>query len=326
MSAVAKVQDGPLSLVRPQGSETAWWAMAQQQAAMLVKTGFLPQSIKTPEQALAIMMKGRELGVPPMYALSNIVIIQGKPTCNAELMLALVRRDHGSDAIRIAVSTNEKCTIQWRTWGQVSEYSFTIQDAQKADLLTNATWKKYPAAMLRARCISAVCRMAFPESIAGMYTGEELGAPGSDDGMPLDYTDSGVPMGASHAPSRADPVTGEIFDAQIVEDAAPISGQQKKLIGVLRDELGMTNEQVKQWHGKASANDLTVAEASALIDRLEAAKEALLEQTVRDATGDPIPPAEVVEPPAHDLDTPSGEMFNDVDFDAAPADASRFTR
>lgn len=154
------------------------WDIMLQQAAMLVKTGFLPEAIKTPEQAVAIMLKGRELQIPAMYALSNIAVIHGKPVANAELMLALVLRDHGDEAMEITESTNERCTVAYRrrAASQRRQYTFSIQDAAKADLMKGATWQHYPAAMLRARCISAVARMAFPDSIAGMYTPEELGA------------------------------------------------------------------------------------------------------------------------------------------------------
>lgn len=155
---------------------TSEWSLMRDMAASLIPTGFLPEAIKKPEQAVAIMLKGRELGVPPMYALSNIVIVKGKPTVSAEMMLALIYRDHGKQAIRVKESTNDHCTIEYRLTGwDVTAYTFTIQDAEKAGLATSNTWRQYPAAMLRARCISAVARMAFPESIAGMYVPGELG-------------------------------------------------------------------------------------------------------------------------------------------------------
>lgn len=146
-------------------------------AATLIPTGFLPADIKNAGQAVAIMLKGRELGVPPMYALSNIVIVKGKPTVSAEMMLALIHRDHGQRAIRVKESSDQSCTVEYRQagWSDVLSYAYTIDMATKAGLLGNHAWKAYPAAMLRARCISAVARMAFPGSIAGMYTPGELG-------------------------------------------------------------------------------------------------------------------------------------------------------
>lgn len=153
------------------------WSIMRDMASQLVPTRFLPETIKTPEQAVAIMLKGRELRVPPMYALSNIVIVKGKPTVSAEMMLALIYRDYGKQAIRIKHSDNERCTVEYRTegWDGTSEYTFAIEDARKANLFKNDVWNQYPAAMLRARAISAVARMAFPESIGGMYVPGELG-------------------------------------------------------------------------------------------------------------------------------------------------------
>lgn len=156
---------------------TSEWQVIRDLAASLIPTGFLPASIKTPEQAVAIMLKGQELRVPPMYSLSNIVIVQGKPSCSAELMLALIQRDFGQRAMRVKDSSDQSCTVEYRLsgWDDIQSYTFTIEQAEQAGLFKNAVWKSYPAAMLRARCISAVARMAFPGSIGGMYVPGELG-------------------------------------------------------------------------------------------------------------------------------------------------------
>ena len=140
---------------------------------VLVGTGFLPAAIKTPEQAVAVMLKGQELRVPPMYALSNIAVISGKPACTAELMLALLYRDHGDAALRVTETTATRCAAAYkrRGWREAQTFAFTLEDAKTAGL-SGGNWAKYPAAMLRARCISAIARMAFPDSIGGMYTAE----------------------------------------------------------------------------------------------------------------------------------------------------------
>lgn len=147
-------------------------------ALRYVQSGLLPAEVNTPQKALVIMTAGRELGVPATYALRNIHVVKGKPVCSAELLLALVRRTYGPSAIRVAKTTNSACTVQYREqgWDGVSEYTFSMDDARQAGVTGNNTWKAYPAAMLRARCISAVVRFAFPEAIAGLYTPEEMGA------------------------------------------------------------------------------------------------------------------------------------------------------
>ena len=143
-------------------------------ANRLIRTGFLPAEIKTPEQAIAIMMMGQELGLQPMYSLRNVNVIKGKPCLNAEGQLALFRRAGGQ--IQWIESTDKKAIIKlkhpqdehWQT------FSYTIEDAGKAGLLVKDVWKKYPQAMLRARVISAGLRAVAPEIQMGVYLPDEI--------------------------------------------------------------------------------------------------------------------------------------------------------
>lgn len=203
------------------------WAIMKEQASLLRKTGFLPQHIKTDEQALAIMMKARELDVPATYGLSNIAVIQGKPVANSELMLALIYRDHGDDAIHFTTSDDKECVVTYkrRTAKEYSTFSFSMDDARKAALDKSPTWQKYPKAMLRARCISAVARMAFPDSIAGMYTPEELGGEAhvtaDDEVIWQEVVDT--PDTQPVQPAQiVDTTTGEILDPWDKPDAQPV--------------------------------------------------------------------------------------------------------
>lgn len=157
---------------------TGEWNTMLQMADTLIQSGLAPEAVRTPAAALVIMQKGRELGIPPLYALSSIAVIKGKPVAGAELLLAVIYRDHGDDAVKIVQTDATICHLKYkrRAWTAYEEFSFTMADAKQAGITNNPTWTKYPQAMLRARCISAVARMAFPDSIGGMYTPEELGA------------------------------------------------------------------------------------------------------------------------------------------------------
>jgi hypothetical protein len=112
-----------------------------------------------------------------MYALSNISIIGGKPVTGAELMLAMIYRDHGDMAIQFTETTAERCEVAYkrRGWPATRTFEWTIKDAQAANLANKDVWKQYAPAMLRARCISAVARLAFADTIGGLYTFEEMG-------------------------------------------------------------------------------------------------------------------------------------------------------
>lgn len=258
------------------------WKTMLDMAETLVKSGMLPQHIKSPQAAVAIIQKGLELGVPPMYALSNIVHIQGKPTANSELMLALIYRDHGDAAVTFQESTSDHCTVAYRRrgWSQPGLFTFTMAEAEQAGLLKNAVWRSYPAAMLRARAISAVARMAFPDSIGGMYTPEELGATVDADGDVIDVPSTpqrpadSRPIKPHVEVVEVDGDTGEIIDApmQVNDPSAghPATERQIKAIFGIGHSNGWTNDEIKAEMYERflieSTKDLTVAQASELID------------------------------------------------------------
>ena len=68
------------------------WIQIMGMGDVLVRSGFLPDAVKTKEQAAAIILKGNELGIPAMQSFSHLHVIKGKPTCSSELMLALLAR------------------------------------------------------------------------------------------------------------------------------------------------------------------------------------------------------------------------------------------
>jgi len=157
---------------------TSDFAMMKEMASMAVASGLIPSSINTPQKALIIMMKGREINIPPMMALSHISVINGKPCMSAELMLAKIYENVPNAIIDLTSTTDTECVIiAQRPGGAKTRFSFTIEDARVAGLLGKGPWKTYPAAMLRARAISAMARALFPDAINGVsYTPEELGA------------------------------------------------------------------------------------------------------------------------------------------------------
>lgn len=143
------------------------------QADVLVKSGLLPVEIKTPAAAVAIMLTGRELGIPTMQALRSIFIVKGKPTLSAQLMGALILRD--GHQYKVIEASNTAAKIEFiRRNGQHYTHEFTLDDAKRAGLTGSDTYAKYPKAMLFSRCMSAGARIAMPDVLGGMYTPEEI--------------------------------------------------------------------------------------------------------------------------------------------------------
>lgn len=121
-----------------------------------------------------VLLAARELGISPMLALNGgIWNIQGKIEISARLMNGLIRR--AGHSLKIIRSDDECCTLKGtRTDGDSFEVSFTKEDATKAGLWGNNTWKKYPADMLYNRCMSRLARRLFSDVIGTAYVEGEI--------------------------------------------------------------------------------------------------------------------------------------------------------
>ena len=150
------------------------WNVMRQQAETLVKSGFLPVAINTPEKALAIMQKGKELGIPPMEAMSSINVIQGKPSVSPQLMLALARRTGELEDLQMDVS-DKVANVTVKRKGQ-SQYTttFGIKEATDLGLIGKDNYKKQPGVMFQWRALAQNLRVTFPDAIAGLYLVEEM--------------------------------------------------------------------------------------------------------------------------------------------------------
>ena len=149
-------------------------------AEVLVKSRLLPDSVKTPEAAFAIIVTGRELGLSAMQSLRSIHVINGKTILSADLVASLVKSRRDVCAYFVLVeSTTERATYRTHRVGEPdpTTMSFTMDDAKRAGLMSNNTLTKYPAQMLRARCITGLARAVYPDLAMGLYDSDEIEAP-----------------------------------------------------------------------------------------------------------------------------------------------------
>lgn len=152
------------------------WSAMVQVADALVQSGFLPQSIKNAQQAVAIILAGRELGIGPWQAVQTINVIQGKPTVSPQLMLALINQSGQLEDIAIDGDV-KGCIVMMKRKGRAPHTeTFTFEDAQKLGLAGKDNYRKQPAIMLRWRAVAACARIVFPDVILGLYTPDEMGA------------------------------------------------------------------------------------------------------------------------------------------------------
>lgn len=152
------------------------WQVMQAQAAALVASGFLPQLVNTPQKVVAIMMLGRELGIPPWAALSTINVIQGKPTVSPQLMLALINRSGQLEDMQVQDEGGTVHVMMKRRGRSEHWASFGQADAIAMNLWSKPNWKSQPATMMKWRAVAACARVVFADVILGLYTHEEMGA------------------------------------------------------------------------------------------------------------------------------------------------------
>ena len=154
-------------------------------------SGLVPKSYDTNEKAIIGALKGRELGLEPLYALSVIYIVNGMPALEGEVMLALVLKRYPKAQIKWIEATEKVAIVEMgREGGPLSRFTFTIEEAMRAETIVkineNGTvvaargkevWEKYTADMLVWRAVARAVRRMFPECIMGCLTPDEASSP-----------------------------------------------------------------------------------------------------------------------------------------------------
>lgn len=151
---------------------------------IMALSGLFPDITRV-SQAVVKVLAGRELGIGPFAAMSDIHIIEGKPVVGARILAALVRQSPVYD-YRVVEWTNERCAIEFFRHGEKLEptVTFTEDDAARAGLDQPtrsgkpSNHMKFPRNMKFARAMSNGVGLHCPDVTAGapVYTPDELGA------------------------------------------------------------------------------------------------------------------------------------------------------
>lgn len=143
----------------------------ERMAAVVAQSGLF--GIKTPTQALALMLIAQAEGLHPATAARDYHVISGKPALKADAMLSKFQAAGGKVQWHEYTDVSVSATFSHPQGGTV-KIGWTIDQASRAGLTGRDVWKQYPRAMLRARVISEGIRTVYPGVLAGMYTPEEI--------------------------------------------------------------------------------------------------------------------------------------------------------
>jgi hypothetical protein len=121
---------------------------------------------------------GSELGIPPMQAIQNIAVINGRPGIFGDLGRALLLKAgcviEDDDAEVVKKNNRARCRITRPGKGTV-EKTFSVEDAKTAKLWEKeGPWKQYPYRMLAWRAFWFAARDIGADLLKGLAGAEEL--------------------------------------------------------------------------------------------------------------------------------------------------------
>jgi len=149
-------------------------AETQQMARIFASSNLLPPDLRGKEADVFVaIVAGRELGLAPMAALRGVHVVKGKPILSADTMVAVALGSGACEYFTCVNESDESVTYETKRTGTPPQrLTWTSADAKRANL-DGDNWRKYPRAMLKARCKAALARDVYPDALAGCYEESE---------------------------------------------------------------------------------------------------------------------------------------------------------
>lgn len=256
-------------------------APAAELANQIAKTEFVPQEMRgKPDVVAACILYGAEIGIGPMMSLAKVDIVKGRPAPKAELARALALA--AGHEISVTESTNTRVTVIGRRAGTDHwlTVTWTMDDVKKAGIV-NQVYAKYPRQMLLARASAELVRAICPDVLGGISRFVEE----FDD---ADTEPTATPtQTATIAPTKRQrqraplPPVAELEPPPLPDDEpepdpdAITEPQIRKLMAIFNEQgIKAKDERLKVLSAMAgrdlaSSKELSKAEASTIIDKLE---------------------------------------------------------
>lgn len=147
-------------------------------AAVAVNSGIY-KDLPSPEVAIIKIQAGLELGLTPVWALTNIFVVNGKPTVYGDALLGIILGHPDCvDVIETMAGKDDGlaacCEVQRKGRAPIVR-TFSVADAKAAGLWKKAgPWTQYPSRMLAMRARAFACRDAFADALRGIAVREEI--------------------------------------------------------------------------------------------------------------------------------------------------------
>jgi hypothetical protein len=193
----------------------------QRRAKAYSESGYWPDT-KSIAQALVKIEAGRSLGLPPLVAMSEVHVIDGKPTLGAGALASLVKTSGRYD-YQVIELTPTRCVLRFMDRGEpLGDSTFDLDNATDAGLAGRGPWKQYPRNMLFARAISNGVAWFCPDVVSGrVYTPEEIDATAAAPALPEEL---------------------EALDTVDIPFGEPDEGEEQELLEAIQEELAAEPE------------------------------------------------------------------------------------
>lgn len=175
---------------------------AMQMSEMLAKSEIIPKHFKGRAGDILVAIQwGLEVGLPPLQALQNIAVINGRPSMWGDAVLALVRSSGKLERIDER-DDGETATCRVKRKGEPEVVrTFSMADAKQAGLINKqGPWTQYPKRMRQMRSRAFAMRDVFPDVLAGISVAEEV----------QDITETIEKPQAQQLPKQPEPLDKEV--------------------------------------------------------------------------------------------------------------------
>lgn len=180
--SIAKIDNGKPALYNPAAFDQIWRAAKLFASSDLVPTAYRNK----PENCFIAIEMADRMGISPFAMLQSLVIIQGKPSMEAKLIIALVNdsgifadpleyeivgadpyaQDYKVRAFAKMKKTGKDCLGPWITYQMVKGEGWLDKGGSK--------WKTMPSIMFMYRAASFFAKVYCPNITMGMQTREEM--------------------------------------------------------------------------------------------------------------------------------------------------------
>ena len=234
-------------------------------------TGLFPDGIKSAADALMVAAAGKRFGFDPLESLQKFHVVKGRVSPSSDTLAGIMLASPLCKYLRKS-TTPDSCTYQTERTddlGHVHTVTYTRKDAEVAGLWGRGTWAKHPAAMMRARCVSAIGREVFPDLLSGMYVADEAREIGGEyDAPPKRKMPQLAPV---EPPQQHKTVEPDIIEGELIPDAEPEPkpkrrpGMSPYLFNAACEEMGIdralleaagTERNAEEWNDFRRANTI----------------------------------------------------------------------